>query len=575
MNSKYWFLIAFFALFALAGCGGSEEGQSPLASTDGVRLVSEQIDRLTFEVQTGDLTIDLVDTKGGDYIELALPGYDRYGAVGTPALPAVRKLITLPLNATVTITATPSRIETIQLDEPVAPNQAPVEKRPGAFLAAPFDLDPSAYRVDDFILGGHARIVEEAMMRNHRIAMIEITPVDYNPVGGVLTFARELSIRIDLEGADIEATQALALRHQNDSFDAVVSRITANAGDKWGLFDAPKPGADFLILYANDFHGSAVLEYLGDLKTDNGWTVHLANVANIGSTTTAIRQYILDQYDALPNLTFVLLIGDTDTIPNAIGQGSGSPATDLYYSCITEDYIPDLLIGRFPVRTVAHLYNMVAKTEAYQQDAGAWRKTGAFMASTDRYWVSEGTHNVVTNYLLDPAGFASEKLYSYTFSATTKQVTDAFNGGVNFGIYSGHGDVTEWADGPVFKASHVRNLTNENFPFVCSFSCLTGKYQVDECFAETWVRYAHGASVALASSVTSYWDQDDWYEKGMFLAMFNFPFEGYPDQVWAATASLFGKAYVWLRSNRGGGDSQRYFEMYNLFGDPSLVFHTD
>lgn len=577
MNWKIVILMAFVAIFAFAGCGDGEKRDAIGSDSDGnnpVSLVSESSNGVDFQVSIDFPNISKLQTKGGKFIKIEISDFDHYGQVGEPALPALRKLVLLPQGADVRVVAEPLNTETLELDGLVVPNQAPVEKIPGAFQTAQFAFNESAYGEDRYVVGRLAQIVEEGVMRNHRLGLLEITPVDYNPARGELLITTEFKIHIEYAGVDIPAIRELAQRHASPAFDAIVATFAANKGSGWTLFAEPQAGADYLIIYANTFHNSTPLDDFVSLKQSDGWTVHAANMANIGNTAANIRNYIVTQYNSLPNLTFVLLVGDTDTITHVKGFASSSPATDLYYSCITYDYIPDLLLGRFPVRTVTQLNNMVNKIETYESDTDDWITTATFMASTDNYWVSEGTHNTVIQSFLDSHSYTSYKLYSQTYNATTMQVTAVFNAGTNYGIYSGHGAVTSWADGPAFTQNNVRNLTNTDYPFVCSFSCLTGQYQTDECFAETWVRESHGASAMLASSVTSYWDEDDWFEKFMFYGMFSFPNADYPDQIWLASANLCGKAGVWIRSNHGGGSTHRYFEMYNIFGDPSMQLYT-
>ncbi|MCK4510733.1 hypothetical protein KAW64_03290, partial [bacterium] len=180
---------------------------------------------------------------------------------------------------------------------------------------------------------------------------------------------------------------------------------------------------------------------------------------------------------------------------------------------------------------------------------------------------SEGTHNYVIREYLDPAGYYSERLYCHS-GATTAQVSAAFNNGRSLGIFSGHGDVTYWSDGPYFTASHVNNLTNTDMlPLVHSYSCLTGQFS-SSCFGETWTNASDkGAVVFWGSSVYSYWDQDDVLEKGAFKACFS---EGY---TWACGISH--RALYWLYDHySGGGSTRRYYEQYNVLGDPSLDIWT-
>jgi hypothetical protein len=576
MNWRILFALAAAALLALSGCGdgesrGSSAGADP---ADSVALVGETDADITIAVSFGDLGLRPIQTKGGEFLEAAIDDFDYWGEIGAPALPAVRRAIALPIGAEATVEAEPGMVDRVRVDGLIAPNQPPVEKLPGAFERAPFAFDQDVYATDAFVVGRWAEIVEEGLVRNHRVALLEITPVDYNPVKGEMLIARDLRITIHLDGADFAQAAAMAERWGSPIFDQLIRDNTLNKGGKWALFSAPPAGAGYLIIYADALAGTA-LNSLVTLKTNDGWTVTTKKISEIGATATALASYIKSRYNASPTLTFVLLVGDTDTIPYKSGTGANNPATDLYFSTMNiGDYFPDLLLGRLPARTTAQLQNMVTKISGYETATGTWRKAAAFMASNDNYTISEGTHNWVISTYLNGAGYASQKLYSHTYNATTAQVTAAFNAGLNYGIYSGHGDVTYWADGPVFYQSNVNALTNTKYPFVCSFACLTGQYTSAECFAETWLRATGGASTMIASSVTSYWNEDDWFERGMFTAMYNFPDASKPEQVWAASAMFSGKYSVWVKSNHGGS-SRRYFEQYNLFGDPSIVLHTN
>ena len=187
------------------------------------------------------------------------------------------------------------------------------------------------------------------------------------------------------------------------------------------------------------------------------------------------------------------------------------------------------------------------------------------MASSDNHTVSEGTHNAVISQYMAPNGYACDKLYCYTYSASSAQVMDALNDGRSLAVYSGHGSDSEWADGPVFYASDIASLTNLNrYPFACSFACLTGHYSVDECFAESWQRADGKGGVAiLASSVYSYWTEDDILEKSLFSALYGEHAPSVGTAIWRAKQ-------IFLQQYGGTATTIRYFEQYNLFGDPTL-----
>jgi hypothetical protein len=195
-------------------------------------------------------------------------------------------------------------------------------------------------------------------------------------------------------------------------------------------------------------------------------------------------------------------------------------------------------------------------------------KRAVFMASYDNHPVSEGTHNWVIDNYMTPNGIVSDKLYCFTYGATTQDVTNSFNDGRFYGIYSGHGDVTYWADGPYFNQANVNALINQNmYSFVCSFACLTGQFTATECFMETWVRAPNkGAVTAFGSSVTSYWTEDDILEKRLFDSIYD-PNDSVPNYLGPI---LLDTKMRYLAYFGSGGSTRRYFEMYNLMGDPGL-----
>ena len=107
------------------------------------------------------------------------------------------------------------------------------------------------------------------------------------------------------------------------------------------------------------------------------------------------------------------------------------------------------------------------------------------------------------------------------------------------------------------------------YAYVCSFACVTGDYaNYDECFMETWVRAPNKGSVtAWGSSVNSYWDEDDILQKRLFDAIFD-----EDDDVVCEVGPIYNEAKMRFLAHYGANSTtRRYFEMYNLMGDPSLL----
>ncbi len=504
-------------------------------------------------------------TKGGEFVEVNWPEASVAGRIGDPALPVVRRLFIAPPEATVTVTMhvgqpTVFGLADVGYPMPVLPVQAPVEKLPGAIERAPFDYNDSTYIADQDLPDERVTIEELGIARGQRLFLLEVSPVAYNPVAGTLTVWPEIEAQVRFSGQTDWAQELSPLPG--------LERILLNPGP---LASAPRASGNYLIVVHSDY--ASGIAAFADAKQARGFDV--TTWVPPSPTTTAIKDYIEGLWGTGAAPDFILLVGDTNTIPHWTGGGAGSPDTDLPYSCMdgASDWYPDIALGRFPVRSEDQLQAIVDKTFYYENGPLAdpdYVMRAVFMASEDNWTVSEGTHNWVIENYMDPYEIVSDKLYCHTYSATTQQVRDSFNDGRFFGIYSGHGGTYSWADGPPFSQSDVDNLFNENmYPFVCSFACVTGTFTASECFVETWIRAPDKGALAIyGSSVNSYWTEDDVLEKRLFDAIYD-----EEDDVPAQVAPVWNDARMRYLAQMGSGSTtRRYFEMYNLMGDPSLFF---
>ncbi|MCK4681117.1 hypothetical protein KAT82_08300, partial [bacterium] len=500
-----------------------------------VSVVESDMSRLVLSINVPGVFVEEVTTSGGTFARLTLDGSGPTAVVGEALLPVVRELIEIPYGTDPVLTVTYSDYRRVALTDlgvrhDLIPVQAPVVKMPGALESASFEFSADYYGRDSFGQYLTASLSEVQMMRGHRFVQLEVNPVRYNPVSGELEYATTIEVTVDFPGAELTETRRALDRYSNGRFAQVAADMFINHAAFVSRYDIPLP-IGYLIVCYDSFTDE--IAPLAAWKEQKGYHTTVVSTSDIpgGNTKENIKAYIQDAYDTWDVApTFVLLVGDTPQISHWVGTQSGSPPTDLYYVTMdgSSDWLPDMWIGRFSCVTGAQVTNLVNKSVDYERwnltSGTSWIKKAVFMASADNYTVSEGTHNYVIREYLDSLGYYSERLYCHN-GATTQDVTDAFNDGRSLGIFSGHGDVTYWADGPYFTAGHVNALTNTDMlPLVHSYSCLTGQYS-SSCFGETWTNATDkGALVFWGSSVTSYWDQDDVLEKGAFKACFE---EGY------------------------------------------------
>jgi hypothetical protein len=542
-----------------AESGGLAAGKAPQSPGAVVRAADDN--GLRVAVSVAGLQLEDVATKGGEFVRLTWPDASVAGAIGAPGLPVVRRLFIAPGGAQVSLAVQPGNAVTIDLAAlkhpwPMLPVQGPVEKMPGALERAPFNYDPAAYAINYDSPNRRARVEELGIVRGQHLWLLEVAPVGYDPANGTVTVWPEIEAAVQFSGG--------SWPHELSALPGL-ERIVLNPGP----LPAARGTGNYLIIVAGAYEST--IAPFASAKALQGFTVSTWVASS--SSTTAIKTYIESLWGTPEAPDYILLVGDTDTIQSWVGVGADSPATDLYYTCMDggSDWYPDIALGRFPARSAAQLQAMIDKTLYFENGPLAdpdYVNRAVFMASNDNWTVSEGTHNYVIDTWMTPMGITSDRLYCHTYSATTAQVTAAFNDGRFYGIYSGHGAVDYWADGPPFHVSDVNALTNENmYAFVCSFACLTGQFTADECFMETWVRAPNkGAAAAYGSSVTSYWTEDDVLERRLFDSIYDTD-----DEVPAELAPVWNDTRMRYLAQMGSGSTtRRYFEMYNLMGDPSL-----
>lgn len=138
---------------------------------------------------------------------------------------------------------------------------------------------------------------------------------------------------------------------------------------------------DYNLLIITDNQFVNILNPLVRWKHQKGYKTKVVSTQTTGNTAVSIKDYIENEYNMF-NIEYVLLVGDANYIPQ-INSTWGIPSNcadnwfDLYehsyysdfgYTDFQEDYLPEVLIGRFSVQTITQLNNMISKTINYEKD---------------------------------------------------------------------------------------------------------------------------------------------------------------------------------------------------------------
>ncbi|MBE2225896.1 MAG: T9SS type A sorting domain-containing protein [Ignavibacteria bacterium] len=517
--------------------------------------------------------VKLTKAESGYEIEFTLPSYslhtvtkegesfdiinvENYGITPNEGLPMLPQLtFILIINKAETSPAFYIQTESTEeafLHRKIFPSQAPWEKSRN-LKDRPFTINRNYYTTSGSLNTPLVKLSEPVVIGGVKAVMVTITPFRYDPSAGKLVVTKISRFRINLQSGYPSYTSVAG------SFGEIFSALAVNP-------EAVRLAGtnNYLIITPPEYE--SVMGTFASYKASMGYSVLMVNTSTTGTTTAAIQSYIQNRYNNIATRPeFILLAGDIDKIPEWTGIGSDNPHTDLNYTLLEGgDAFADAFIGRFSVSSAAELTNIINKTIYMESNIGGLPKKNVFMASTDNWAITEGTHNFVIDSFFVPSVYTNLKLYTHTYNATTQQLIDALNNNQVFAVYSGHGSTTSWADGPPLSQSQVNSLNNAYYPYVYSFACLTGQYQNAECFGETWIRRPKAGSVFWGSSVNSFWDEDDILERRLYRAMFT---DGLKK-----TAPMFVLAKYYLVQYYGSvtSDMRRYLEMYNCFGDPSI-----
>jgi len=493
--------------------------------------------------------------RGEVYYRIRIPGFKYTDGIGKPELPIMAFYMAVADPAQLPRFELLQKVEEhFAFDNPLYPAQIPWAKsRP--LSQRPFSINAEYYNSEG-VKAPFANVDEVIDMRGVPVVRIEIAPFYYNPRLNTVTVVKQFSLKIKTDtGIKYSGLDSRA-------FEKYLKHVLINFTDAIEPVRKERQYDEYLIITKPAFE-SDLAEFVRFRK--NRFNVTLVTTSSTGTSTTRIESYIRG-LNPLPS--FILLVGETGDIPMKSGSASDYPKTDLYYSCKdNSDYYPDMFLGRFSVSNSEQLDNVIYKTMFMESNMPTIDKAGVFVGGVDENngYTAEATHNYIISTHFIPDSYDCKKIYMNSGQGSEAEYKRNMNSGVIWNIYSGHGSPTTWTVGAgnfsSFDAADVQGLTNAtSFPYSCAFACNTGSMTTSECISEAWVRTnKHGAVTHIGASVTSYWEGDDDMERGMVDAIYD---DTNPVTSIAGSMTA-GKANV-------GSSRRRYFEMYNLMGDPAL-----
>lgn len=260
-----------------------------------------------------------------------------------------------------------------------------------------------------------------------------------------------------------------------------------------------------------------------------------------------------------------------------------------------DDPLPDLLLGRLPVKSADELAALVQKLIGYETASGglAWRSRAVYLA--DNAFDSTGEPDRAGNFIRDaeasirlqPAGISIARMYydpSPLYEGVGWHVSDAaqahqtaldlFSRGAGTLMYIGHSDYWQWAttdfaaEKPfLIGLNEVDTLTNaDRLPVVLAMTCLSSSFHIPALrgttIDERLVLFPDGGAVAVwGSAGLGVSHGHDALQRGFYLALWD---EQAPSTM-LGRLTLAGYTELFTR---GGTCCQDTLRTFLLLGDP-------
>ncbi len=332
---------------------------------------------------------------------------------------------------------------------------------------------------------------------------------------------RELTgpVTRDLEGFSVRVaipgTATLDLFVFVDGRAKSPAAIAANRPSRWCA--AASRSAIAMISHRTFLESLAPLKRLRERE---GYEVALVDVEDLydelsfgAKSPNALKSFLRQ---GAPALKYALLVGDAGVDPrNFLGRGDVDfvptmlvdttfmeTAADEWCGDFDGDWVPEVCVGRLPVRTPEEAEAVVAKIVgcASGDTDAAWTRRALLIADANDAFDFE--QRVSALRPLFPTDWHVRELFLGRTDpqAGREELLARLNEGQAFVGYFGHGSVEIWSSHGGIASRDARGLTNgERLPFVVAMTCLNGFFHdvYSESLAEALLKQGAGGAAAV------------------------------------------------------------------------------
>jgi len=520
------------------------------------------------------------EINGIEYLKLEISGLGITGKPGEPELPTFTELINLPETGNYVLKKIDFDFDEIFLDHKIIPfgweDNAPIN----------FEF----YDNNDWFPKKIVNISKPNIMRGTRFSQISIAAVQYNPALNKIRILKNIKAESEI---DLSKNENPVSNNRNSNIKPFSNILI----EKSTRSETPSNiNGNYLFITPDN-----CVSYLQPLlrhKEKLGYKTTLVTLTETGSSNTSIKNYIQNAYDywEYPPEN-VILIGDVDgtiILPSYYVEGYWTPwdVTDHPYTLLEgDDYFPDIMLGRIPVRSLTQLATVVNKIISYESEPypGDWIKHSLMcgvVVTSWYYYSARETVMAVRDKLLN-FGYTYVDTLISPYQVGQSQLEYKINQGHTFVNYRGFGDFHYWwgEPNPMFDLNNINNLTNGYMlPMVTSIVCGGGNFASTDypsAFGETWLI---AGSPSVPKGAIGFIGPSELNTKVPFNnAMDMGIYQGITQENLFKCGEMLLRGKMELYQNfphcHEWGDAtnsdQFYFYVYNLLGDPGLSIWTD
>ena len=461
-------------------------------------------------------------------------------------------------------------------------------------------------------------------MNGYSFAFSAITPVQYNPASGKLSYFKKIIVKIKTKNnsSAVDALQNIS------SAKNILKRIKSLSQNPEALIQYPDKGYDYdtyqmLIITKAQFENS--FQDLIDLYIPRGITTQIETVENIYSSMPGqdnpekIRNFIIQEYQS-SGVEYVMLGGDVEIVPyrgfyctvasSSTYEDDNIPA-DLYYSALDgtwnddgdnlwgeigeDDLLPDVSVARFSFSNTTELNSMMNKSVSYQSNPVLGELRQPLLAGEHLYgdpitWGADylelhiGYHED-NGYTTDgiPEDYDYITMFARDQSWGGSDMINMINSGVSFVNHVGHANtntVMNLSTSDITNSNFSQtNGVDHNYTTIYTHGCICGSFDASDCIGEEMVKIDNMANAFVGNS------RYGWFNEGQTEGPSQHMHREFTDAMYHDKLSHIGTAHMvskietapWVNAPGQWEEGALRWCFYdcNVLGDPAMMVWTD